>query len=402
MTYLMAMLKLVKGNKNLLVIAVIAVVNALGYGIIIPILYSYSQRFGLNDFQNGMLFAVYSLCSFLSAPVIGMLSDKYGRKPLLLISLVGTAISFVMAALAQNALWLFLARALDGITAGNIPVASAVISDSIAPEERGKGFGIISAAFNFGFVFGPAVSALTVAFGTTIPFWVATVVTVFSIILTAVMLPETNKHIGEMKKKNMFDLGKLVKTLFDKNVGKTLLVSLLYSFAFALFIFAYQPVSVKLLNLNPSQISVNFTIFGIVGFLAQAVIIPFVVGKLGDQKSLMYSLFVAAIAFVGLFFGRQTALIFAVVSIVLSLANSFVGPMISSLLSKEVDMRSQGEILGVNASYVSLGMIFGPLAGGLMAETSLALPFVVGGVISLWCGFVVVGVMKKMRVAHLH
>ncbi len=396
------MFSLIKNNKTLLVIAVIAVVNALGYGIIIPILYSYSQRFGLTDFQNGMLFAIFSLCSFLSAPIIGVLSDKYGRKPLLVVSLIGTALSFVLAALAQNAVWLFVARALDGITAGNIPVASAVISDSLEPAERPKGFGIISGAFNFGFVFGPAISALTVKMGVSIPFWVATVVTVVAIAMTIAILPETNKHMGEISKKKLFDFVALAKTLVDKNVGKTLFVSLAYSFAFGLFIFAYQPVSVKLLQLDASQISVNFTIFGIVGFLAQAVIIPAVVKRFGDQKALMYSLFLVGVAFIGLFFGRYQALIFMAVSVVLSLANAFVGPMISSLLSREVDARSQGEIMGVNASYVSLGMIFGPIVGGYLAEASLAMPFLIGGFISLGCGYLVIQVLHKLRVAHLH
>src|SRR6185503_14838447 len=107
-----------KNNRNLLVIAVIAVVNALGYGIIIPILYSYSQKFGLTDFQNGLLFSIFAICQFLSTPLIGRLSDKYGRKPLLVLSLTGTALSFLLMAYAPSALFLFIARALDGITAG--------------------------------------------------------------------------------------------------------------------------------------------------------------------------------------------------------------------------------------------------------------------------------------------
>ena len=119
-----------KENRNLLIIALIAIVNALGYGIIIPILYSYSLRFGLNDFENGLLFASYSLAMFLSTPIIGRLSDKYGRRPLLIVSIGGTAVSFFMMAFAPSALFLFLARIIDGITAGNIPVASAVISDT--------------------------------------------------------------------------------------------------------------------------------------------------------------------------------------------------------------------------------------------------------------------------------
>src|SRR5205085_11156373 len=109
-----------KQNRNLLIIALIAFVNMLGYGIIIPILYAYSKKFGLSDFQNGLLFAVYSVCQFISTPLIGRLSDKYGRRPLLVVSIIGTALSFFVMAFAPNALFLILARALDGLTAGNI------------------------------------------------------------------------------------------------------------------------------------------------------------------------------------------------------------------------------------------------------------------------------------------
>src|SRR3972149_10970286 len=113
---------MLKQNRNILIIALIAIVNALGYGIVIPVLYSYSLKYGLSDFENGLLFSVFSICQFISTPVIGRLSDKYGRKPLLLISLAGTAASFLLMAFAISASFLFLARALDGITAGNIPV----------------------------------------------------------------------------------------------------------------------------------------------------------------------------------------------------------------------------------------------------------------------------------------
>ena len=145
---------MLRQNRNLLIIALIAVVNMLGYGIIIPILFAYSLKFGLNAFQNGLLFAVFSICQFISTPIIGRLSDKYGRRPLLLISIVGTALSFFMMAFAPSAIFLFLARGLDGLTAGNIPVAFAVISDSTKVEERAKAFGLIGAAFSFGFVSG--------------------------------------------------------------------------------------------------------------------------------------------------------------------------------------------------------------------------------------------------------
>src|SRR5260221_6838091 len=158
-----------KPNKNILIIALIAMVNMLGYGIVFPILYAYSKKFGLSDFQNGLLFAIYSICQFISTPIIGRLSDKYGRRPMLLISIIGTAVSFFVMAFAPSAIFLFLARALDGLTAGNIPVIFAVISDSTKPEERAKAFGFIGSAFSFGFIFGPAIAAMTLGYGSAVP-----------------------------------------------------------------------------------------------------------------------------------------------------------------------------------------------------------------------------------------
>lgn len=190
-----------KQNKNILIVALVAMVNMLGYGIIIPILYAYSKKFGLSDFDNGLLFAVFSICQFVSTPIIGRMSDKYGRRPLLLISILGTAGSFFLMAFAPNYWFLFLARALDGITAGNIPVVFAVISDSTKPEQRAKAFGLVGAAFNFGFIFGPAIAAFTVGISEALPFVIAGVITLIAALLTYLYLPETNIHMGEVKKR---------------------------------------------------------------------------------------------------------------------------------------------------------------------------------------------------------
>ena len=221
---------MLKKNRSLLIIALIAVVNMLGYGIIIPILYAYSKKFGLSDFQNGLLFAIYSVFQFISTPIIGRLSDKYGRRPLLLASIIGTAVSFFMTAFAPNAIFLFLARALDGLTAGNIPVAFAVISDSTKPEERAKAFGLVGAAFSFGFVFGPAISAFTVGISEALPFIIAGIITTIAAILTALFLPETNKHMGEVVHGKLFDFKKMWHTLFDPNVGLTFLITFIFFF----------------------------------------------------------------------------------------------------------------------------------------------------------------------------
>ncbi len=374
-------------NKTLLIIAAIALINSLGYGIIIPILYSYSLQFGLNDFENGMLFAIFSFCQFLATPFIGRLSDKYGRKPLLLLSLSGTALSFFMAAFAPSALFLFLARALDGITAGNIPVASAVISDTTNEKERAKGFGIIGASFGFGFIFGPAIATLTLSYGMNMPFIIAGIVSLITVIFTAVFLPETNRYIGQVEKKHIFqtlDIQKLATAIKDEKIGITLLLSLLYNIAFGLFIFAFQPHAVKTMGLSANIISLIYTIYGIVGIVTQVLLIPRIVKKFGERKSLILCFALVTLVFAGMY-KVSTFSVFVFLSIVFGFANGFFLPVMQTLLSKEVDAKSQGSILGLNSSYVSLGMIVGPILGGIIATFSIPLPFIFGSIITLVC-----------------
>src|SRR5260221_11350505 len=169
---------------------------------------------------------------------------------MLLISSPGTAASFFLMAFAPNAAFLFLSRILDGLTAGNIPVVFAVISDSTKPEERAKAFGLISSAFNFGFVFGPAIAALTIGFHETLPFLIAGVITIIATILTALYLPETNTHVGEVKDGKLFDFKRIWDMLFDKNVGVMFLISFVFFLGFACaLIYGFQPFTLNTLHI---------------------------------------------------------------------------------------------------------------------------------------------------------
>lgn len=383
-------------NKTILIIALIAVVNALGYGIIIPVLYSYSIRFGLSDFQNGLLFAIFSFCQFIATPIIGRLSDKYGRKPLLVVSLIGTALSFFMTAFAPSALFLFLARALDGITAGNIPVAAAVISDSTDMKDRARGFGIIGAAFGFGFVFGPAIAAFTVGINAALPFIIAGVVSVIAVFITWVFLPETNKHIGQVVHGKLFDFPKLAMAIRDEYTGMTLLISFLFSLAFGMFIFGFQPFSVKIMGLSSNEISVIFTIFGVVGLITQAFLLGKFTKRFGEKRMFIVSLALTGIAFIGIFV-TTTLPFFIATSILLSFGNSFLNPLVQTILSKETDVKSQGTIQGINASYVSIGMTLGPIIGGLLATYYIPFPFLAGGIIILICFFLAFRIKLSVR-----
>src|SRR3989338_1848066 len=385
---------MLRQNRNILIIALIAVVNALGYGIIIPVLYSYSMKYGLSDFQNGLLFSTFSAFQFISTPVIGRMSDKYGRRPLLIISLFGTALSFFIMAFAPNWIFLFIARALDGITAGNIPVASAVISDTTTQEQRAKGFGIIGASFGFGFIFGPAISALTVSYSASLPFIIAGTISLIAIVLTAIFLPETNKHIGEVKHSSLFNFKKLFHAVFDENVGPTLLITLLNAVSFSLMIFAYQPFSIKILHLSANQISLLFTMFGVVGLVTQLFLVHRLTALIGLKKLFSLATLIISLVFFAIFF-LKSLLPFVFASIFLGFSNSIIQPLISTILSQETDAKSQGSILGLSASFMSIGQILGPVIGGIIATLAIPYPFLGASIFSLLAFFLSFSVLKK-------
>jgi len=379
-------MKLLKTNRNLAIIALIAVVNALGYGIVFPILYSYSQKYGLSDFDNGLLFALFSICQFISTPIIGRLSDRYGRRPLLVISIAGTFVSFIMMALAPSAVFLFLARALDGLTAGNLPVAQAVISDTTETKHRARGFGIIGAAFGFGFIFGPAISALTVGISPATPFIIAAAISFIAVLVTALFLPETNKHLGEVKRGKLFDSKKLYNTLFDPNVGTTFVISLFYFLAFSLFIYAFQPYSVKILKLSANQISLLFMAVGVVGLITQTFLVQRISKIFGLKKTFSGSILVVAFSFL-LSFLSSSFIPFFIAMLILGFSNGLVQPLVNTILSQETDEKSQGSVMGLNVSYGSIGQIVGPIAAGAIATIAISLPFLAGSIVVLFCFF---------------
>lgn len=382
-------------NKNLFLVAIVAIVNALGYGIIIPVLYTYSKKFGLSDIENGLLFSLFSLCQLISTPIIGRLSDKYGRKPLLALSLVGSAISFFMMAFAPSAIFLFIARALDGITAGNVPVISAIISDTTDEKNRGKGFAILGASFGFGFVFGPAISSFTVGINPALPFIIAGAVSSIATLLTFLILKETNSHIGEVKEKNAFNFKALFKDMKDKNIAYLLSILFLYAASFNMFIYSFQPFAIKILNIDAIHISWIFTGIGVVGMVTQAVIFPRVSKLLNQRKLFVLSLVSLSVVFVVLSFSNSYTY-FVVVLMFMSLTSSFVGPLCQTFLSESADSKSQGSIQGIGSTFTSLGQIVGPLLGGLVSTFTLRYSFIGSALI------LILSVYFARKILHAH
>lgn len=357
-------------NRHFWITALIAFVNSLSLTILIPIIYLYGKQFELSDFHTSLLFSVYSISQFFATPVIGKLSDRFGRKPLLIISLAGTVIANFIAGNATVAWLLFFARFLDGITGGNVSVAQAVISDITSPKNRAQAFGIYGAAMGLGFVLGPAISlfAQQISLGT--GFLASGVVAFIALLITALFLPETLQKQSQ-KPKNIFDLGlgNLIKGLAMPGVGILLFINFLLGTTFTMFTYAFQPYFIKVLNQNSQSLTLLFLTFGTLGVIMQIWGISILKEKFDVVKILFLGLFFRSLSF---FLMPIWANInyFVVVSILFSLFNSLVQPMISTLISLNAKPEEQGTVLGLNASYLSISNGIGPVIAGMIVQQS--------------------------------
>ncbi|MBD2364370.1 MFS transporter [Anabaena sp. UHCC 0399] len=355
-------------NRIFWIIALVAFINSLSFTILIPIIYLYGRQFGLSDFHTSLLFSIYAIAQFLATPIIGKLSDRFGRKPLLIISLAGTVIANLFAGTATAATTLFLARFLDGITGGNNAVAQAMISDVTEPERRAQGFGIYGAAMGLGFVLGPATSLAAQQISLGAAFLVSGSVAMIALIVTTFLLPETIKS-KDKQAHNIFDLGldNLIKGLAIPKVGILLIINFFIGTTFTLFTFAFQPYFLNVLKQDNQSLTLMFLLFGVLGVIMQTWGVKILSKYFNETKILLLSLCVRSFSFL-LMPVFPIVSYFVVVSIVFSLFNSLVQPMINTLISLNAKPEEQGTALGLNSSYLSMSNGVGPVIAGMLVS----------------------------------
>jgi multidrug resistance protein len=307
-----------KIDKNLWVLVFICVINSIGFGIIVPLLYDYGKKFGLNGQTIGILTASFSVAQFFATPLLGAMSDKWGRKPLLAISLAGTCASFLLFATAQSLVMLFVARILDGITGGNISVAQAMVSDTSTPENRAKRFGILGSAFGFGFVLGPALGGLLSKLGMQVPFYFAAGIALVGALCAAFVLKETREksqwsgvkspelqgkeveskktgnrtqasdHRKQKAKTGIFNFASLITALKIPVIGTAVFTGFLLTMAQFVMIIGFQTFSVDELKIKPEHIGLLYAGFGVTGIIMQLGV-P-LINKYISSKSVILSL----------------------------------------------------------------------------------------------------------------
>jgi multidrug resistance protein len=361
-----------KMSRILWVLVFIAIINSMGFGIIIPLLYPYGKKFGVTEHTISLLTAAYSVAQFFATPVLGSLSDKFGRKPLLVISLIGTCVSFIIFGLANSIFVLFAARILDGLTGGNISVAQAMVSDISSPKERAKNFGILGSAFGFGFVIGPAIGGLLSKFGMQVPFFFAAGIAILGVLLTLFFLKETNQHkTGRSQtKKNHFSFISLVSVLKKPVIGTAVFTGFLLTMAQFTMLIGFQTFSVDELKLNPTQIGLFYGGFGISGILMQ-MLVP-AVKKIISLQAVI--LFISTLFCLGtmILAGFATGLVLFAISVgIYGLFNGLRNPMLNAIIADHNDGNERGEVMGVNQAYASIGQTLGPITAGLITAISI-------------------------------
>src|SRR5213079_2154614 len=269
-------------TRPLLIIFLTIFVNLIGFGIIIPLLPFYAETFGASPVVIGLLFAVFSLCQLAAAPALGDLSDRYGRRPILVFSLAGTVVSFVMLAVAHSIAMLFAARIVDGLSGGNISTARAYVADITGPQDRARAYGLFGAAFGLGFILGPAISGILARVSYTAPIWAAAAITLVAMVVAWAWLPET-VHRAHAGAGNPFRY--LPELLARPLVRRVLAIDFVYWFAFAIFQTTFALFAARRFGFDAARTGWFFAGFGILGAVIQGGFIRPIVARIGDKTT---------------------------------------------------------------------------------------------------------------------
>ena len=401
-----------KNKSTLVVIFLTIFIDLLGFGIIIPLLPSFSVNvLHINEFTIGLIAGIYSLMQFLFTPVWGYLSDRYGRKPILVMSLIGSVVSnlllaFVFSGIILSASILILARAFAGIFAANISAAQAVISDVTSHEERTKCIGMISAAFALGFVFGPSIGGvLSQNFGYSFPVYISAALSLIAALLCIFIFKETLSKEIQLKnrlskrKYNPFNLKIFLTALSNKSYGKYMIIFFVAVFSFSNIFGTFQLFAERKegLNMNQAEIGYIFSFMGVMGALVQIFLLKIINKKIGEENTLILGSFIAIFG-LGLI-GFSTNLIFLLfVIVILSVGNGLNNTVSISMLSQSVGKEEQGTILGINQSLGSLARFLGPVWGGFVYQfLGYKYPFITGGLFMLIITLYSYYIIKKKK-----
>jgi multidrug resistance protein len=349
----------------LLIIFLTVFIDLLGFGIIIPLLPFYAESYGANAMTVGLLSTSYSLMQFAFAPIWGRWSDRIGRRPIILIGLLGSCLSYLTLALARSLVLIFAARIIGGIAGANIPTAQAYIADVTKPENRARGMGLIGAAFGLGFIFGPALGGVLTHLGPSAPMWAASALCLANFVAAWFFLPESRATSGLGA-----GIGRLEMFRRSLTRPRLLLLLLLYfiiNAAFSSFESTFALFSERRFGFTAATIGYVFALIGVVLAFIQGVVVGRAVRSVGEHRIIPAAIAVVAVALALVPFSHSVPMLLAACAM-LALGMGFNNPSLSSMVSRMTDPNDQGGVLGLAQSLGSLGRIVGPAWGGFLFD----------------------------------
>ena len=407
----------IKNRQTIVLISAIFIFT-LGFGIIIPIIPFYAKNAGASPFMLGLLLATFSFLQFFCGPFWGRISDHIGRKPVVLIGLLGFTIAFVMLGLSNNLLWVFVAKIIGGaLSAGIQPAAFAFIADITKPEERGSMMGAMGAASGVGLISGPFVSSVLSPFGLAVPFYVAAAMSFFTLLAVNILIsesitPERRLRVNDLLlpvfvAKMVIDTFRQMLKAISTSVGIYLIATMVISLAIAGFegTFAYYIMDmfslteianpVRLFGIStsltgPIVTGIAFALMGIIMVICQGLMVGPLINKFGEEKVIIGGLLVSAIGLllmlvtqyspVTTYAGHDLGLLIASIGVV-SIGSGLVFPALNTIISRKTDERDQGVIMGIMSSFGNFGRIIGPPMAGFTYGVNIVLPYMISAAI---------------------
>ncbi len=367
-------------NKRQLSLLFLAIfIDLVGFGMVIPILPFAAERFGADGFMLGIFVASFSLMQFLFSPIWGTLSDKIGRRPVILTGLLGGSVSFLVFGLSQNLELLFISRILSGIfTAATLPTVQAYIADLTEEKDRARGFGFINMAFGLGFIFGPAIGGLLSSNGFLFPALVASALSFVNFIGALIWLPESytseKRAKGVVHKRKILDIKELNWAVRHPEVGTLILVFAIVSFGFSALEATYALYGERIAGLTAQSIGIIFAMVGTIVIIVQGGLIGPIVKRIGEKKTLLFGLAFMTSGYIAITFARDFYSLMALTSLI-SIGNSLTFPTATALISMRSGKHEQGKMMGINQSASSLARVIGPIWGGFLFIQSIRWPF---------------------------
>lgn len=360
-----------------------------GVGIVIPILPLYIESFNAGGTAIGALIATFAFAQFLISPIVGQLSDRYGRKLFIIVGLIVYSFSMVMFGLSEHLWLLFVARFLSGAGAALItPPIMAYVADITTLQERGKGMGKLGAAITLGFTVGPGLGGILSEVNLVFPFYFAAASAFIAAIISIFILPTTQKANVSGLEASINQPRMSLFAQLRASTTKMYFVFLIVVFTFSFGVMNLQStLPVYLTNkfsYTPLDISLMLTIGGIIGVVLQLFVIDYLFKSFGELKVIIVNLFLSGITtLLVIFFNDFASLLIVTVSF--SIATTLIRPAVNSLISK-VAGKEQGYAAGINSAYMSLGNVFGPLLAGVLYDWRADSPYILGFIILVICG----------------